>query len=455
MKSTTISTVGALARYACGLKARDLSQEVKLHAAKCVLDTLAAAAAGLSAPSVVAAREASSALFGKGEIPVWFDGRRTTTAGAIFANSSAAAVLDMDDGHSEARGHAASAVVPAVLSLAGEIGASTDEVLSAIAIGYEVAVRIKAARGDHGQAGWNGQSGVWAGFSVAVAIGWLLKASEDQIAHGIALTGVYSPNLVATSYTKEFGADVKEGIPWSAVVGYSSMILAKLGHAGFTDTLDCPPFYDASTILRGLGEERMKILGNYFKPYATCRHFHAALKGLEDVMADHAIKAAEIETIRVHIYDYALRLSNKTQPQSLIDIQYSIPYCMAIVAILGADSLMPIDESLLGRTELIALAERVQIVPDPEFSSRYPEVVLNRIDVVTAGGTFSTPPMRPPCDPDAPMTMEQLERKFTNSTARVLGERRQSDLLSAFGRFLEGEIAPLLKAIATPAKTSA
>ncbi|SEK13469.1 MmgE/PrpD family protein [Paraburkholderia diazotrophica] len=455
MNRLSDSTVGLLARYVCSLKSSDIPGKTKKHAGMCVLDTLAAAVAGLHAPSVVAAREASMTLFGNGEIPLWFDGRRTTTAGAIFANSSAAAVLDMDDGHSEARGHPAAAVVPAVLNLAVEIGASADDVLSAIAIGYEVGIRIKAARGDHGQKGWNGQSGVWTGFCVAAATGWLLKASQDQIANSIALAAVYSPNLVATSYTKELGADVKEGIPLSAVVGYSSMILARLGHAGFTDTLDHPPFYDAALILRGLGEEEMKINGNYFKPYATCRHFHAALSALETMMADHNINASDITAIKVHIYDYALRLSNKTRPENLTDIQYSIPYCMAIVAILGADPLMPIDDSLLGRPELVALAEKVEIIPDPEYSAKYPRIALNRVEVVTAGETYSSPTMRPPCDPDAPMSMEQLERKFRTASREVLHARQQEDLLHAFTCLLNGEIAPLLETIAKPARIDA
>ncbi|CAD6562970.1 hypothetical protein LMG24235_08212 [Paraburkholderia sabiae] len=394
-------------------------------------------------------------LFGKGEVPLWFDGRQTTAAGAIFANSCAAAVLDMDDGHSEARGHPAAAVIPAVLNLAAEIGASADEVLSAIAIGYEVGIRIKAARGDHGQKGWNGQSGVWTGFCVAVATGWLLRASEEQIANSIALAGVYSPNLVATSYTKELGADVKEGIPWSAVAGYSSMILAKLGHAGFRDTLDHSPFYDSSVILHELGAGEMKIVGNYFKPYANCRHFHAALKALETVMAEHAIKPSDITSVKVYIYDYAMRLSNATQPENLTDIQYSIPYCMAIMAILGADSLMPIDESLLGRPELVSFAEKVEIVPDPEYSAIYPRMTLNRIDVFTANGTYSSPTTRPPCGPYAPMSMQELERKFRNASSKVLDERQQEDLLRAFNRLLNGEIAPLLEAIARPAAIGA
>ncbi|TCK94643.1 MmgE/PrpD family protein [Paraburkholderia sp. BL9I2N2] len=444
-------TVGLLARYVCDLKANDISDKTKHRAAMCILDTLGAVAAGLRVPSVVAARKASMDLFGKGDVPLWFDGGRTTAAGAMFANSSAAAVLDMDDGHIEARGHPAAAVIPAVLTVAAEIGASADEVLSAVAIGYEVGIRIKSGRGDHGQQGWNGQTGVWTGFCVAAAAGWLLKASQDQIANGLSLAGVYSPGLVATSYTTQLGADIKEGIPWSTVAGYSSLVLAKFGHVGFADIFDHPPFFDSERILRGLGEDEMKINSNYFKPYATCRHFHAGVKALETLVADHGINASEITAIKVHIFDYALRLSNKSRPETLTDIQYSIPYCMAVVAILGADALLPIDASLLGRREISALADKVEIIPDAEYSAKYPSVALNRVEVITRSAVYSSSPTSPPCVADAPMPIEALVCKFRRASGNTLDHDQQEDVLRAFTSLLNGEIAPLLEVTAKPA----
>ncbi|WP_028215501.1 MmgE/PrpD family protein [Paraburkholderia mimosarum] len=462
---STVSTVGLLARYVCDLKAADISRADKDRAAMCILDTLAAAAAGLNARSVVAAREATIDLFGKGSIPIWFDGRRTTAAGAIFANSSAAAFLDMDDGQIEAWGHPAAAVIPAVLALASQIGASADDVLAAIVVGYEVGTRIKAARGSHGQPAEHGQTGVWTGFCVAAATGWLLKVTPDQLANGLALSGAYSPNLIATGYTRQFGADVQEGLPWSTVAGYSSLILGKLGHIGFADIFDHLPFYNSRRILRGLGKEEMKINGNYFKPYATCRHFHGALKALETLIAQHKIKPNEITAIRVNIFEYALKLSNKPRPENLSDIQYSIPFCTAVMATLGAEALMPIDESLIAREDICALAEKVEIVPNAEFSAQHayayqhlpqpdegshPDFEFNSVDVATTRGTYSSPTVTPPYGPDAPMSMEELVNKFRMATRYVLDPRRQEDLLGAFENLLNGEIAPLLEVTARP-----
>lgn len=464
-KMSTVSTVGLLADYVCQLKASDISNADKQRAAMCVLDTLGAAAAGLNMPSVVAAREATIDLFGRGDIPIWFDGRRTTALGAIFANSSASAYLDMDDGDVESWGHMSSSLIPAVLALAAEVQASADEALAAIVIGYEVGVRIKSARGNHGQPDQHGQSGVFTGFCVAAATGWLLKVSSEQMANGLALSGAFSPNLISTGYAAEFGKDVQEGIPWSTVAGYSSLVLAKLGHLGFPDIFDHRPYYNSRRILRGLGQSEMKINGNYFKPYATCRHFHGALKATETLVAEHNINPSDITAIKVNIFEYALRLSNKTRPENLSDIQYSIPFCTAVMAILGTEALLPIDPSLIGREDIISLAEKVEIVPNAEYSGKHafafitqpqpdegnnPDFEFNSVEIITTKGKYSSPTVTPPFNPDSPMTMDELKRKFRMGSRHVLSHQQQEHLLGAFGSFLDGEISPLLKLIAEP-----
>ncbi|TIV89905.1 MAG: MmgE/PrpD family protein, partial [Mesorhizobium sp.] len=127
-------------------------------------------------------------------------------------------------------------------------------------------------------------------------------------------------------YTAFSGSDIKEGIPWSATTGYQAMLLAEHGLTGFEDILDHKPYYDAERILAGLSQEAPKICTTYFKPYATCRHIHGALRALEKLITDHELRPETIEKIDVHIFDYALLLPNKRQPETLTDIQYSIPY---------------------------------------------------------------------------------------------------------------------------------
>ncbi|MCK7469781.1 MAG: MmgE/PrpD family protein [Desulfomicrobium escambiense] len=85
-------------------------------------------------------------LGGAGSADIWFGGGRRQAAFAAFANSAAASALDLDDGHRAAGGHPGAAVIPAVLAVAQEVQAGWSEVLAALVAGYEVGVRISAAR---------------------------------------------------------------------------------------------------------------------------------------------------------------------------------------------------------------------------------------------------------------------------------------------------------------------
>jgi 2-methylcitrate dehydratase PrpD len=73
----------------------------------------------------------------------------SSTRGGIAAlNAAVASMLDLDDGHRAAPGHPGAAAIPAALAAAESHGADADaeRVLAAIAIGYEVGVRIAGAR---------------------------------------------------------------------------------------------------------------------------------------------------------------------------------------------------------------------------------------------------------------------------------------------------------------------
>ncbi|RVC57962.1 MmgE/PrpD family protein, partial [Mesorhizobium sp. M00.F.Ca.ET.038.03.1.1] len=196
-----MSVTRILAEYIRTSNADTLPMDSLEMAVNCILDALTAAIAGHEETSVVATRAATSSIYGVGQVPVWFTGTSSTAAGAILSNSSAASVLDLDDGHAEARGHPGAAVIPTVLAVAAETGVSAEELLAAIVLGYEVGVRIKSGRGDHGQKGAHGQSGVWIGFAVAAAAGKLRRLTPAALSHAIAIVGVFSPNLIATDYT--------------------------------------------------------------------------------------------------------------------------------------------------------------------------------------------------------------------------------------------------------------
>lgn len=104
-------------RYVAELDAGSIDARTQETVLRCVLDALASAAAALRQPGVIASQQAALAMYGAGCSPMWFTGRTLAAAGALFANSAAAAALDLDDGYRKARGHPGAAIIPAALAL--------------------------------------------------------------------------------------------------------------------------------------------------------------------------------------------------------------------------------------------------------------------------------------------------------------------------------------------------
>ncbi|WP_348640089.1 MmgE/PrpD family protein, partial [Mesorhizobium sp. M4B.F.Ca.ET.190.01.1.1] len=84
--------------------------------------------------------------YGEGLISIWVTEDRSSVVGAAMANSAAASALDIDDGHRGAAGHAGAGVIPAALAVAQAVDASVSETMVAIALGYEIALRIASSR---------------------------------------------------------------------------------------------------------------------------------------------------------------------------------------------------------------------------------------------------------------------------------------------------------------------
>ena len=436
-----MTTIGALADLALSLEA---SPETEDAATRCILDLVTAAVVGHGGLPP----EAAKALYGNGDSAIWFSGQTAAPVGAAFVNSLAAAALDLDDGNRLARGHPGAAVIPAVFAEADRRDASDRAILKAIVVGYEVGVRVAAARGFYSR------TGAWCGYGVAAALAVLRGTPGRTLAHALAIAGTTAPNMQATlggpAYPPPEGNDVKEGISWGTATGMAAVDLAEAGLTGPRDILDHAPFFDGAAILAAT--DRPAICKTYFKPYACCRHIHAPVDALLNLMATHDIPAAAIRHVAVHVYDGALRLSNRPDPANLVDVQYSIPYCLGLAALRGRDALVPLRPDCLDDAPVSAFAQRVSLHHDPALTARFPAETPTRIVVDTGDRHVTSPVTTPRGDPSDPLSWEDLVDKFTTATRHRLDGDTQERLTEAFAALRTGAVAPLRRRLseATP-----
>ena len=307
------------------------------------------------------------------------------------------------DGHRLARGHPGAAVIPTVLAILPATNAQAADLFSAISVGYDVGVRIAAAQMPATIP--TRQTGRWASIAAAGAAARLLTPRKEHIAHALASATVLAPNQQAngsSGYSRLTGNDVKEGIAWSAVLGLTAVNLALAGHTGPADVFDHPEYYDRATILNGLGSQSY-IAGTYFKPYACCRYIHAALDAFFDLIGEGRIAAEDITGVEIETFSWALRLGNRLEPATIVDVQYSLPYCIAIAAIEGRNALTPLASGLLDRPDLTSFAGKVKLCVSGDIDALFPGETLARVSVSTASGRHRSDVRGPLGDPQRPL----------------------------------------------------
>ena len=79
----------------------------------------------------------------------------------------------------------------------------------------------------------------------------------------------------------------------------------------------------------------MKTLNLGVKPYPSCRYSHAAIDGIIELKNELGFSTAELDDIDIGLSETALNiigypLSDKQNPKSVVDGQFSMPFCAAV-----------------------------------------------------------------------------------------------------------------------------
>ncbi len=427
-----------LAQYVCGLRADELRPESRDAALRCILDLLTAAAAGMREPVARAVRRTVRSQYGSGAAAIWFTGERTTECGAVFCNSAAAAALDLDDGFRLARGHPGAAVIPAAMTALADYQLQTGELLAAIVAGYEAGVRIAMSRPSYAP------SGAWSPFASIAAAGRIRRLSPEIVSQAFGIAAQCAPALPGLAGL--MGSDVKEGIAWGAATGLTALYLAEEGFTGPEQIFDDSGLFAGERIVAGLGGSPM-IEGTYFKPYACCRHIHAPLDAFLALLQRYSISAGDVDSVEVHTYAATFNLSNLPRPRTLIEAQYSVPFCLAICALRGPQALLPMEDSVLEDEAVRTFANRITLHCDPEIEAMFPSRSPARVVLDVSGRRLESPVTEPRGDPTAPMSWDELREKFFVATRRALTRQRQLEVFDAVEQLKEGKLVPLKAAL--------
>src|SRR4051794_3483413 len=204
-----MTVAGKLAEFLTRVGPADLPPQAVDHAAMLIASTLASAALGSGIESSAIIRDLARERGGTAEASLWFDaGPKLPVAEAARVNAVMSDAAASDDSDLRNIVHAGTTLVATSLAMAERTGASGQDVLAAIVLGYEASGRIGEAvtpglrsKGFHGC--------VVAIFGGAVATARLLGLDAAGMAQAIALSATSMGGLMAaanTSVAREYHA---------------------------------------------------------------------------------------------------------------------------------------------------------------------------------------------------------------------------------------------------------
>lgn len=380
-------TTRKMSAWAASLQWEDLPEEVQHRAIASVRDSTSVMFGGANCDAARLA--ADFARKTAGTVPLAAGGFSDLSGGA-FANGSAAASLDYEDGH-----RLGGAIHPGGITLAAALASSTPtstvgDLLTATVAGYEVGLRAAGLL-------WPQFSGDW--YHCTGTSGTLAAATASASMRGLSEDGHFRTLVIAWSHAPmaTFALPMmKEAIGWGASTGATAAALAEAGFmklapdynplrpALFPATPFDRPGVEDDDYIQSIGST-YEILNTYFKRYAACAYTHAAAHGLGTLMASGLV-ADQITSIVVGTHEGALFLDDQT-PMSLEHAQYSFPFVLAAVAVDGAAGQREIAEGRLSDERRRAFAGRVTVEHDSDMDREYPEHYGSRLRVHLRDGT--------------------------------------------------------------------
>ena len=400
-----------LARWVSGLKYSDLTPRTREVVRILLLDTLGCGVYGYATPWAKTLLEwARAGAPAKGTATVWGETAPSLrVSDAALVNGTSVHAFELDDYH-QAKLHPGAVVIPAAVAMAEKLSASGEQLVTAIAAGYEVMIRTSLALNPSAARlrGWH-LTGVCGPFGAAAACASLMGLNEEQTAWALGLAGTQGSGLWA------FNADGTMSKRFHAGrASQSGVMAAELAALGFSGPTRIYEFHDGG-VLKAFSDASdpaplTRDLGAVFhldatsiKPYSCCGSTHSYVDAAYELRRrlgtpwnpQRRVRVGMAKVVDVQCgFDYV--------PTSALNPQMSMRYVVA-AALLEGQVLPPqFSDAKLSDPALTKLAQDIALEHDPRLDQLYPQRfaawvaaendgVWVRVDVLDPLGSTANP----------------------------------------------------------------
>lgn len=448
-KETTMTELlAALAAYGARDATGTLPPEAIHHAKRAVIDWFAALYPGTRVEPATRLVKAHARELGVGRSSLPGFGTTAFPALAAWVNGSASHSVEFDDIFRDAIYHPGCPTIAAALAIAEDRGLTGAAFLRAVVVGYEISTRIGVAvqpshyRFFH----TTGTVGTFGGSAAAAAL--LAPGDEAVMAHALATAATMASGLQQAFRSDSMSKPLHAG--HAANAGVLAAQAAAAGVTGAPDVLEGAAGFGAALSEGARWERATEGLGARYnitqatqKNHGCCGHTFAAIDAVLE-LRNQGLAAEDVQSIRVATYRVALEVAGIPEPRTAAEAKFSMAYVVAHALVHGSVRLNAFALERLADSRVLDLMRRVTLEVDPALDAAFPGQRAARVTVTGADGRrwehFS------PCrkgDPEAPLSDAEINHKFDELAAPVLGSARARALRDRLWRLEEVTLADL------------
>src|SRR6266403_4559827 len=388
-----------LADYACAQRFEDLSKEVVHEVKRRVIDSLGCALGAWNEEPCAIARKVASEFSAKNGSTIIGTAHQAPPDWAAFATGCCIRYFDFNDTYLSKEPAHPSDNISAAVAVAESVGAGGRELITAIALAYEVQCRLCDAASIRAR-GWDHVT--YGTFSTALACAHLMKLDPAKTRHAVNIAGVAGAAMRQAragelSHWKgvAFATAARHGV-FSALLaragmtgpgpifegqmGFEKQLGVSLGNVGERFAVPFPKTEDGPAAM---------ILNTSIKYWPAEYHSQSAIEAALSLrkQIDHL---AEVKSVTIESHDAAVDIigsePEKWRPATRETADHSLPYLVAVALTDGEVAAGQFSRERLADPEVWKFLENVKVERNAELSAIYPGAVANIVHVDLADG---------------------------------------------------------------------
>jgi 2-methylcitrate dehydratase PrpD len=385
----TSALTARLAEYAAATSIEKIPAEIVDLAKRICFDEMASAQFGRRSLGGGLTARHVAALGGPPEALVLGTRLRVPAQHAALANGAAGHGEEVDGAH-VVGGHPGATLVHAVVAMAERQRATGAELVNALVLAYDVAIRMVAACGGKFQV--KARHHLYADFmfSLGAAVGCcrLMRLDPLRYCHAMALA-TFQCNALGGVYAEKRHIAKSFCNGQFALAGVSGALMSASGFEGVDDVLGMPDGVldawgttgAAEAVMQGLGEE-WPIRGSNFKFINAGYPIHAAVESALAAVAQGPVPVEAIQSVHIGMPEKAMRVVDNREMHNIC-VQDMV--CAALVR--GALDLRELPfPGILSDPAYVRLRGVTQVGVDPGLNRDQPEGRGANVTVTTITG---------------------------------------------------------------------